>query len=546
MSKKKLPATKPASPSRYALFVLGMHRSGTSALSGVLHRLGASLPEDLMEASETNPRGYFEGRKIVGFNDRLLAAAQSHWRDWRPFRAEWFASPRGQEFLPEAKEILETEFGEAPLILIKDPRICRMVPFWSSAVIEAGYTPRYVLTLRNPLEVAKSLQQRNQMEISESLLLWLRHMLDAEAATRGLPRHVTSYGTLLSNWVALVRTLQERLDLVLPQFDDRAMLQIEEFLSGGLRHFDELPEKITDNPALSAWIRETYEIFERWAASGEVKADYKKLDRIRVAFDAAAPIFGELVGPPAEGRRKLQSDLEDFRIRTEKLETELEASREEAGTLQAREERISALEAELKELHGRMAETRSALEQRRHEADQASERAEAAEKARLELAEEKLRHLQELGDMSRRLTETEDAARARLAKETGRWEAELETLRKRAESDRAEAESRVAALMAEQKAAESRLGEQQRELGQLAGLLARSQQELDQAQAESGQEMEARRRLESEVRTLRTVERERQADLARLDAEVKALRSSTSWRITQPLRSVVDRLRGNR
>jgi len=535
MSQKKLPAAKPASPSRYALFVLGMHRSGTSALSGVLHHLGASLPEDLMEASETNPRGYFEGQKIGGFNNRLLAAARSHWRDWRPLRAEWFASPRGQEFLPEAKRLLETEFGKAPLILIKDPRICRMVPFWSSAAIEAGYTPRYVLTLRNPFEVAKSLQQRNQMEISESLLLWLRHMLDAEAATRGLPRHVTSYGTLLSNWVALVRALQERLDLVLPQFDDRAMLQIEEFLSGGLRHFDEPPEKITDNPALSAWIRETYEIFERWAASGEVKADYKKLDRIKAAFDAAAPIFGELVGPPAEGRRKLQSDLEESRARTERLETELEASKGEAGTLQARleeaekqkarevaaerdermqldtelrkvrerlerssdslqarDERISTLEAELKELHGRMAETRSALEQRRHEAEQASERAEAAEKARLELAEEKLGHLHELGDMSRRL------------------------------------------------------GEQQRELGQLAGLLARSQQELDQAQAERGQEMEARRRLESEVRMLRTVERERQADLTRLDAEVKALRSSTSWRITQPLRNVVDRLRGNR
>ena len=40
-----------------SLIVLGMHRSGTSALAGVLGHLGAALPQDLMAPSDMNAKG---------------------------------------------------------------------------------------------------------------------------------------------------------------------------------------------------------------------------------------------------------------------------------------------------------------------------------------------------------------------------------------------------------------------------------------------------------------------------------------------------------
>ena len=57
-----------------ALVVLGMHRSGTSALTGMLHRLGVALGEHLMPATNDNPRGYWEHADIVKVHERLMAA----------------------------------------------------------------------------------------------------------------------------------------------------------------------------------------------------------------------------------------------------------------------------------------------------------------------------------------------------------------------------------------------------------------------------------------------------------------------------------------
>ena len=66
-----------------ALFVLGMHRSGTSALTGLLHRLGVVLGEHLLPASEDNPRGYWENADIVAVHERLMASLGWTWDDIR-------------------------------------------------------------------------------------------------------------------------------------------------------------------------------------------------------------------------------------------------------------------------------------------------------------------------------------------------------------------------------------------------------------------------------------------------------------------------------
>ena len=84
------PSDTPPPPIRTAYLVLGMHRSGTSALANLLALAGADLPRDVMPADEHNARGYFEPWRIAVFNDRRLAAAGSAWDD--PFAA--LAPPR--------------------------------------------------------------------------------------------------------------------------------------------------------------------------------------------------------------------------------------------------------------------------------------------------------------------------------------------------------------------------------------------------------------------------------------------------------------------
>src|SRR5689334_22437193 len=68
---------------RICLVVLGMHRSGTSLLAGVLGLLGASLPKHMMPPNGANPKGFFEAQKIVGLHDNMLSAMKSSWIDFR-------------------------------------------------------------------------------------------------------------------------------------------------------------------------------------------------------------------------------------------------------------------------------------------------------------------------------------------------------------------------------------------------------------------------------------------------------------------------------
>src|SRR5579864_81175 len=163
-----------------ALVVLGMHRSGTSALTGMLHHLGVALGERLMPATIDNPRGYWEHTDIVAAHDRLLSALGSAWDDIRPLPGGFEHGEPAADGRRELAAIVRRDFAEAPLWALKDPRLCRLMPLWSMLFDEERISPRYILALRHPLDVAASLDARDGISTPRALLLWLGHLLDAE------------------------------------------------------------------------------------------------------------------------------------------------------------------------------------------------------------------------------------------------------------------------------------------------------------------------------------------------------------------------------
>ena len=66
---------------RQALLVLGMHRSGTSALTGLLGEAGAALPKTQLPANKDNPKGYGESKVFMTFNEDVLGRIGSSWDD---------------------------------------------------------------------------------------------------------------------------------------------------------------------------------------------------------------------------------------------------------------------------------------------------------------------------------------------------------------------------------------------------------------------------------------------------------------------------------
>ena len=200
LSEAQTPASPLLTPRRVCVLVLGMHRSGTSALTRVISLLGAALPKHLVAAHPSNETGHWEPELVMRLNEDLLAEVGASHLDWRAIDLQTLDPERVQHYKTEIFRILDEEFGAAPLIVFKDPRICRFVPLYTVVLEALGYEIKFIHVTRNPLEVAASLEKRNGVAPPISNLIWMRHVLDAEAASRCRPRVFFSYEALLDNW----------------------------------------------------------------------------------------------------------------------------------------------------------------------------------------------------------------------------------------------------------------------------------------------------------------------------------------------------------
>lgn len=290
------PSAAESRPRHVALVVLGMHRTGTSALSGVLHKLGAAAPANLQWGDKNNERGYWESQRLVQLNDRILQAGGSSWNDWRQFDERGLDPAQLAAFEAEMLQAIHAEYGTAPLIAIKDPRMCRLVPLWLRVLDRLGFDVRFVLTIRNPLETALSLLARDQIPVEEGLLLWLRHTLDAAHFSRGRARCFVSFTELLDNWRATTERIATQLQVAWPVDARAAGGAVEQFLSRELRHHAYAPQDITLHAGAVDWAIEAYDLLACLsAAPAPAPQQPAALEDLRVRFEEGMRAFTPLV-----------------------------------------------------------------------------------------------------------------------------------------------------------------------------------------------------------------------------------------------------------
>ncbi len=348
---------------RTAVLVLGMHRSGTSALAGVLVRLGATAPRSLMRPTNDNPRGYWESDPIRYFHDRLLTSAGSRWMDWDRFNQDWLESPVAAQLLEEFGKLIVQEFGTAPLFVLKDPRICRFVQVCLRGLELLNIAPNVVMPVRNPLEVANSLNARYRLTTERALLMWLRHVLDAEAATRHVPRCIVTLDSLLQDWRATVQRIGTALDLRWPKWSAGAQVEIDAFLANELRHHSLPDDPLRVRSGLYEWIGGTYRALRQLADDpSDPRQIYDTLDDIRRRFDAGASVFGTVARAQdnqvdallvsVADLEKNQQALSDSRDLLEASRDALEADRTRLEASLASSERSrTSLQNEIDRLH---------------------------------------------------------------------------------------------------------------------------------------------------------------------------------------------------
>ena len=190
------------------------------------------------------------------------------------------------------KDGISQAFGDASLFVLKDPRICRFVPLILSILDELKVSSVAILPIRNPLEIASSLRERNGLTKSRSLLLWLRHVLEAEYYSRAIPRCFLNYEDLLLDWRTCLGRAAKSTGLAWPRWSSESESAISQFLTSELRRHRASAEQLKADPEVGFWIKDTYAIVSSLAESGEDRSDLDRLDLIRSKFDEACAVMG--------------------------------------------------------------------------------------------------------------------------------------------------------------------------------------------------------------------------------------------------------------
>jgi GT2 family glycosyltransferase/glycosyltransferase involved in cell wall biosynthesis len=198
---------RPNATDSAGFLVLGMHRSGTSVLARLLAAAGANPGERLVPGSHGNEDGHWEDAFAVETNERLLSALGYRWDDLRPLPGDWMRLEAAGFARAQIRDYLRSNLSKRPLWAIKDPRMCLFAELWLDAFAEEGCRPSVLLLGRHPQEIAGSLAVRDGMANGKAMLLWLRHVLDAEHATRGLPRAFIGYDELLADPAGVMRRI---------------------------------------------------------------------------------------------------------------------------------------------------------------------------------------------------------------------------------------------------------------------------------------------------------------------------------------------------
>lgn len=305
----------PPTLSSIAILVLGMHRSGTSVLTGILHKLGADAPRTLMAANAFNPKGYAESSKLMEIHNRLLASAGSDWSDWGRFNHDWSQSPAADAFRQEIRDAVRSEFPNSMFFAVKDPRVCRFADVWLDLFDKDDTRSLPIIAFRNPIEVAASLNARDGMSPQRGHLLWLRHVLDAERFTRGRARVFVNYHDVLRDWRSVVRGISQRGFLQFPRFSAKIELEIDEFVDQSLHNQTSSDRSVILGGGISSFVRSAYSALIEGAQNGDSPALHRLFDGVSGEFDHACDAFGLLVTRLERENNQLTRRLQDTTTR---------------------------------------------------------------------------------------------------------------------------------------------------------------------------------------------------------------------------------------
>ena len=489
------------------IVVLGMHRSGTSALTRGLAALSVQLGGNLMPAAKgVNEKGFWEDLDIYRLNERILRKLGTSWHNLSCVDIDRIADHGFSEERSEAIDLLNQKTHKNGAFAFKDPRTAILLPFWQSVFKQVKISEYYLVSVRNPLEVAQSLLKRDSMDSVKGVVLWAKHVASILQYTEGKKRLFVSYSALMASPDRQLERIASAFSLPMPPSDTIAFKEyVTEFLDDSLRNHKFANEELIASNVVPDDIKRLYKIVDEWSKLSPHSNATMKPEDVRRTEDylrCVEPLcqYADRLSETLSRQRTLNAELQ---ITNRKLEEE---------------NRINSAR-QLEELR----QTKETIVQLRAERDKTKVRFQS--------------HIETIErDCDARVKEIESTYKSRFRAKLQGWDAE-----------RSELELQHAFRLDRQRAEMNDVLEsfQQKSAVELCTLKREIHDRESQVQSNN-------ERYQSQIQTLKSQELSlslklkrvlrqtgiREVELDRLRKELLDLRNSTSWRVTAPFRFV--------
>lgn len=179
--------------SAHGIIVLGMHRSGTSCIAGMLQLFGAYAGEPgcFLSEPDENARGFVERADL---HMACVGALRRRGGDWSvPLGWDAAAEPAARAQLRADWEPIAAVLAAQAPWLIKEPRLCLLFGELRARIAQ----PIHVHVVRAPSAVAASVQRRDGLGATHALALWEHYNHAAAALAADGPAIVVDYHSVL-------------------------------------------------------------------------------------------------------------------------------------------------------------------------------------------------------------------------------------------------------------------------------------------------------------------------------------------------------------
>ncbi|HRY36597.1 MAG TPA: hypothetical protein P5230_01795 [Candidatus Magasanikbacteria bacterium] len=222
--------------SRIVILILGMHRSGTSALSGVLNILGLDFGDKLMPPTKDNSKGYFENQNLYFINEKILKILGTTWDDIGEFPSDFLKNPELEQIRKELKEVIKKELADKKIFGIKDPRLCLLLPLYEEVLKDFGCEIKTITVWRNEVEIAESLQKRDSFDFEKSIKLCRKYWDILEKNISNKEKITVNFDELLNDPETIIFKIKKKIPEISGSYED-CKNKVIDFLEKDLKHY---------------------------------------------------------------------------------------------------------------------------------------------------------------------------------------------------------------------------------------------------------------------------------------------------------------------